>query len=176
MNIDTVMVPDDPQLMSDALGFLLYTSRFLHPAEGPTFYSARRGMRLRYPSGNNPFGELKARRIVAQHQTEKTRAAREAMAAEKITPLHPSFAALKKQAYGDIADGKLQARSLLIWGAQDPQVPVGLGRALQQQLKADGVDSKLVIIGGAGHAPFVEFPASFVRLLRAGCETPPSEE
>ena len=106
---------------------------------------------------------------MAQHQADKTQAARDAMAAEKITPLHPSFAALKAQAFADITAGKLQARSLLIWGAQDPQVPVGLGRALQLQLRATGVDSRLMIIGSAGHAPFVEFPETFARMLSAGC-------
>ncbi len=46
VNVDTVMVPDDLTLMRQALSFLIYTSAFIHPPAGPTFYSARRAMAL----------------------------------------------------------------------------------------------------------------------------------
>jgi len=75
------------------------------------------------------------------------------------------------QAYADISAGKLKTRSLVVWGALDPQVPLGLGRRFNALLKANGVASRLVVIGVAGHAPFVEFQATFGGILRAGCPT-----
>jgi pimeloyl-ACP methyl ester carboxylesterase len=173
VNVDTVMVPDEPILMREALGFLMYNSRYLHPTNGPSFYSARRGMQLRYPSGNN-ITAAKAQRVVDQYNAPATREAAAYMAELRMTPLHPSFGELKAQAYADIAAGQLETRSLLIWGALDPQVPLGLGRQLNIFLRASGVDSRLIVIGGAGHAPFVEFPETFGRILRAGC--PPEDK
>ncbi|MGI9329163.1 MAG: alpha/beta fold hydrolase [Gammaproteobacteria bacterium] len=172
VNVDTVMVPDEPKLMREALGFLMYNSRHLHPTNGPTFYSARRGMQLRYPSGNN-ITAAKAQRVVDQYKAPATREAAAQMAALRMTPLHPGFRSAKVQAYEDIAAGRLKTKSLVVWGALDPQVPIGLGRRFNAFLTANGVNSRLIVIGGAGHAPFVEFPQTFGRILRAGC--PPVE-
>jgi len=168
VNVDTVMVPDDPALMREALASLMYMSRHLHPPGGPTFYSARRGMRMRYPSGNH-ISDAKAKRVVGQHALPKTRAAAAQMKAQRMTPLHPSFQALKQQAFGEIAAGGLEVRSLVIWGAADPQVPPGLGRQLDRLLRDAGVETKLIMIPGAGHAPFIEFPEAFNRAVIDYC-------
>jgi pimeloyl-ACP methyl ester carboxylesterase len=58
---------------------------------------------------------------------------------------------------------------VLIWGAEDPQVPLGLGQLCQDVLVDSGVDSRLLTIDGAGHAPFVKLPATFDRLLLEEC-------
>ena len=168
VNVDTVMVPDDRHHMQDALTFLIYMSTSLHPETGPTFYSARRGMALRYPSGNN-ITDAKASRIVAQYESAKTKEARAHLAAHGLTPQHPSFAALKTQAYRDIEGGRLRAPSLIVWGAQDPQVPLPLGEMFQAFLRENNVVTELVVIDGAGHAPFVEFPESFNRIVKDFC-------
>ncbi len=168
VNIDTLMVPNDLKLMKDALKFLLYVSRNLHPETGPTLYSARRGMALRYPSGNG-ISMTKAQRVVDQYQSSKTRQAKEAMKAHRISPVHKSFQTLKQQAYDDIQAGKLTAKSLVVWGEKDPQVPLGLGMKFQQILVENNVDSVLEIIPGAGHAPFIEFPERFNQLVINYC-------
>jgi len=168
VNVDTVMVPDDRELMREALSFLIYMATSLHPETGPTFYSARRGIALRSPSGNNITDE-KARRVVAQHDAEKTQEARMHLASHGLTPQHPSFAALKAEAYSDIAAGKLQAPSLVIWGALDPQVPRGLGERFQTLLIENGVTSEFVVLEDAGHAPFIEFPQAFNDMVRDFC-------
>jgi len=170
INIDTVMVPDDRELMGQALGFLMYQSRMLHPASGPTFYSARRGMRLRYPSGNN-ITDSKAKRVVEQSQLQKTKDAAAAMRAARMTPLSPAFTGLKQEAMTEIADGGLKARSVVIWGAEDPQVPLALGELFQQQLDDAGVNGGMFVIGGSGHAPFVEFPEKFAEIVVNACSS-----
>ncbi len=169
VNVDTVMVPDDPALMRDALAFLMYTARVVDPPTGPTAHSARRSMALRYPSGNNITHE-KAQRVVDQYRLPKTTAAREAMQALRMTPLHPSFRALKEEAYADIAANRLQVSSVIVWGELDPQVPLGLGEQFNNMLLDSGANSELVIIDGAGHAPFVEFPRQFNQLLVEKCK------
>ena len=168
VNVDTVMVPDDMTMMRQALSFLIYTSRFVHPPEGPTFYSARRSIALRSPSGNN-ITPQKAQRVVDKFNLPKTRTARNHMAAVRMTPLHPSFQALKQHAYDRIAAGELGARSLVIWGGKDPQVPLGLGEQFNEMLAAAGVATTLEVIRDAGHAPFVEFPDAFNNLVINYC-------
>ena len=168
VNVDTVMVPDNQALMREALSFLIYMSTSLHPKTGPTVYSARRGMALRYPSGNN-ITDAKAYRVVAQYKSAKTKDARAHMAALGLTPQHPSFTALKAKAYDDIEAGKLAARSLVVWGELDPQVPHALGELFQSFLVDQGVRSTFVTIDGAGHAPFVEFPERFNQTVKDVC-------
>ena len=168
VNVDTVMVPDNMELMREALAFILYTSRFANPATGPTVPSARRSMALRYPSGNN-ITAAKAQRVVDQYQSPKTATARKHMAALRMNPLHPSFKALKQSAYDEINAGNLRVRSLVIWGEKDPQVPLGLGQQFNDMLVAAGVETQLAVVAGAGHAPFVEFPKEFNELVITYC-------
>jgi len=168
VNVDTVMIPDDMELMGEALAFLMYTSRFTNPASGPTVHSSRRSMAMRYPSGNNITQE-KSKRVVDQFNSPTTAEARAGMKAARITPLHPSFKEAKATAYADIEAGKLTTRSVVLWGALDPQVPLGLGEQFDAMLVSAGVDTELVIIEGAGHAPFVEFPETFNELLLDSC-------
>lgn len=168
VNVDTVLVPDDAVLMREALAFIMYTARFVDPPTGPTVHSARRAMALRYPSGNN-ITAAKAQRVVGQFQSPKTAAAREHMAALRMNPLHPGFKVLKQKVYDDINAGKLRVRSLVIWGEQDPQVPLGLGQRFNDLLSAANVDTEFAVIEGAGHAPFVEFPREFNRLVVNRC-------
>ncbi|MGI9341486.1 MAG: alpha/beta fold hydrolase [Gammaproteobacteria bacterium] len=168
VNVDTVMVPDDMAAMQEALAFMLYAARYVHPPDGPTVPSARRAMALRYPSGNN-ITTTKAERVVAQHNDPKSIEARKQMATQRMTPMHPTFRALKENALRDIESGDLDARSLVIWGEFDPQVPLGLGEQLDALLIAAGAESEFVIIDDAGHAPFIEYPDRFNELVIRHC-------
>lgn len=168
VNVDTVMVPYDMAAMQDALAFMLYAARYVHQPDGPTVPSARRAMALRYPSGNN-ITTIKAQRVVDQHNDPKSIEARERMTAQRMTPMHPTFRALKEKAFRDIESGGLDARSLVIWGEFDPQVPLGLGEQLDALLIAAGADSEFVVIDGAGHAPFIEYPDRFNELVTHHC-------
>jgi pimeloyl-ACP methyl ester carboxylesterase len=50
--------------------------------------------------------------------------------------------------------GKINARTLIIWGAEDALIPLAAGRAMDSLIK----DSKLVIIEKCGHVPQEEMP------------------
>ena len=173
VNVDTVMVPDDPALMHQAMAFMTYNARDVNPASGPTLFSARRGMALRNASGNN-ITSARARRIVDQYAMPKTQEAAKHMADENMTPLHDSFRALKAQAYTDIAEGRLKTRSLVVWGAKDRQVPLGLGEQFNEMLTRHGVETTLAVIPRAGHAPFIEFPEAFNELIVRYCGPEPT--
>ena len=168
VNVDSVMVPDDRALMMQALSFLIYTATSLHPKEGPTFYSARRGMALRYPSGNN-ITDQKAQRVVDQYSLEKTKHARAHMSAQGLTPQHASFVALKDKAFDEIKTGGLKAKHLIVWGEQDPQVPIELGQAMHDLFTEGNAETQFQTIAGAGHAPFIEFPEQFNQLVVDFC-------
>lgn len=168
VNVDSVLVPDDPEPMKAALGFIAYYATVLNPPDGPTFYSARRGLRLRGPSGNN-VTDAEAARIVAQAADPKTRAARTAMAAQRLTPLAPAFKRLRDEAWSRIAAGELAAGSLVLWGADDPQVPLSLGLRLFGQLRLGPAVTELHVIDDAGHFPFVEQAGAFERAVTAFC-------
>lgn len=168
VNIDTVMVPDNMALMTDALQFLIFTAMYIDPKTGPTVHSARRAMLTRYPTGRN-VTQAKAERVVRNYNDPKIIAARNDMSKLRMNPQHPTFKALRDEAYADIAKGKFKARSLLVWGELDPQVPMGLGVEFNQMLIDAGVDTQFEIIEGAGHAPFIEFPEQFNGLVTEFC-------
>ena len=168
VNIDSVMVPDNLELMREALSFIIYTASFVDPPSGPTVHSARRAMAMRYPTGKNITTE-KSQRVVNQYQMPKTVEASKYMSALRMTPQHPTFKQLRDQAYTEIAAGKFKARSLVVWGELDPQVPLGLGQEFNQLLLDANVDTRLAVIDGAGHAPFVEFPDEFNDLVVSYC-------
>lgn len=168
VNVDTVLVPDDPAPMRAALGFIVYLATALHGPEGPSFYSARRSIRLRGPSGHN-VNDAEAARIVAQYRDPRTRATRARMAAERMTPLNPAFKALRDEAYRRIAAGEIAARHLVVWGAADPQVPLALGLRFYESLAASRGPTALHVIGNAGHFPFAEHPGEFSRVVTAFC-------
>lgn len=168
VHVDSVLVPDDPEPMKAALGFIACYATVLNPPGGPTFHSARRGLRLRGPSGNN-VTDAEAARIVAQAGDPKTREARAALAAQRLTPLAPAFKRLRDDAWARIAAGELAARSLVLWGADDPQVPLPLGLRLHGQLRRGPAVAEVHVLDEAGHFPFVEQPDAFERAVTAFC-------
>lgn len=51
--------------------------------------------------------------------------------------------------------GRVDARTLIIWGAEDALIPLAAGRTMNSLIK----DSKLVVIEKCGHVPQEEMPA-----------------
>ncbi len=51
--------------------------------------------------------------------------------------------------------GKINVRTLIIWGAEDALIPLAAGRTMNSLIK----DSKLVILENCGHVPQEEMPA-----------------
>ena len=56
---------------------------------------------------------------------------------------------------------RITAPTLLVWGAQDRQVPLAYGRTLARLLP----NARLAVGHGLGHVPFFERPAAFHRLV-----------
>jgi len=54
--------------------------------------------------------------------------------------------------------GRINARTLIIWGAEDAIIPLAAGRTMNSMIK----DSKLVIIEKCGHVPQEEMPKRVV--------------
>ena len=177
VNVGTVMVPDDGDMMMDALNFVSYVAGPVHPDTGPTYYSSRRAILLRYPTGNN-VTEVLAQRVVDQHASPKIQEAVKGMSSLppnpqhptlRLNPAHPIFGALRTTAHEDIAAGGLQAPSLVIFGEKDLQVPVGLGLMFNQMLEDSGVETTMVVVEDAGHSPHAEFPDQFNEIVTDYC-------
>lgn len=168
VNVGTVLVPDDGRLMQNAMAFTRYVDGPVHPATGPTWYSARRAIGLRLTSGNN-IADSAVERVLEQYQMRKIQDVRQVRNTLRLNPSHPSFIALKEQAYADIAAGKLTMRTVSIWGDRDLESPAGLGFPFHQLLIDGGVDARLVFVPGSGHSPHTEFPEAFARTVVEHC-------
>jgi pimeloyl-ACP methyl ester carboxylesterase len=69
--------------------------------------------------------------------------------------------------------GMVKTPTLVIWGAEDRTIPVEMGL----ELLAGIPDSRMRIIGGAGHVPMLDKPRETVALFRSFLEgEPPVEE
>jgi 2-hydroxy-6-oxonona-2,4-dienedioate hydrolase len=168
VNIGSVLVPDDGKVMREAVAFTSYVDGPVHPATGPTFYTARRGLYLRMSSGNN-ITNPNVERVLEQYQMKRIQASRQIRESIRLNPAHPSFIALRQQAYADIAAGRLKSPSLSIWGEHDLESPTALGLQFHQMLVDNGVADTLVLVPGSGHSPHVEFPEDFVRTVTDYC-------
>jgi pimeloyl-ACP methyl ester carboxylesterase len=169
VNVGTVLVPDDGKLMRNAMAFVQYVDGPVHPVTGPTYFSARRAIGLRMTSGNN-IADSAVERVLEQYQMRKIQAVRKVRNTMRLNPSHPSFIALKQQAYADIAAGKLRMRTVSIWGDRDLESPAGLGFPFHQRLIDGGAaDARLVFVPGSGHSPHNEFPADFARIVVENC-------
>ena len=173
VNVGSVLVPDDGKRMLEALAFVQYVDGPVHPETGPTFYSARRALGLRLVSGNN-ITAANIQRVLDQYQSAKIQEARKIRQSIRLNPAHPSFIALKKQAYDDIAAGQLKVRTLDIWGDKDLESPYPLGLQFHQMLLDNGVQAKLAIVEGSGHSPHVEFPEVFTQIVVDYCGPTPN--
>lgn len=169
VNVGTVLVPDDGNLMRNSMAFVQYVDGPVHPPTGPTYYSARRALALRMVSGNN-ISDSAIKRVLEQYEMKNIRDARQMRETLRLNPAHPSFIALKQQAYADIAAGRLKVRTVSIWGDRDIESPAGLAFPFHQLLIDGGVeDARLIFVPRSGHSPHTEFPDLFARLLVEHC-------
>ena len=134
-------------------------------------YSVRRALELRAVSGNNVM-LADAQRILDNYQREKIQEMRSIRESIRLNPGHPSFIALRKQAYADIAAGQLKVPSLSIWGSEDLESPHGLAQPWHDMLVSHGVQDKLVFVEASGHEPDQEFPEIFTQTVVDYCGQP----
>lgn len=62
--------------------------------------------------------------------------------------------------------GKVRAPALVVWGAEDRTIPVEMGLELLSGIS----DSRMRLIGGAGHVPMLDKPLETVALFRSFLE------
>lgn len=178
VNVGPVVVPDDGKLMLEALNFVQYVAGPVHPDTGPTLYSSRRALLLRYPTGRNVTLESGAGQL-ERFASPKIQEAVRGMSTMpenpehptlRLNPNHPIFRNLRSQAHEEIKAGGLSdVRSLVIFGEKDLQVPLGLGVQFNDMLEEAGVETTLEVVPDAGHSPQGEFVEEFNEIVANYC-------
>jgi len=163
--VDSTMVAPATNA-SQAVRFYIYHQNDLHPANGETVESIRRGM-ASFSYTENNITEQRVRRILAISKTEKYAAAKEWFVKNRMKPAHPSYRKLKAQAWEELAAGNLKVPVLIVWGREDPEGSFGAGVAAYESLKAAGVDVSFRAVDEAGHVPYMEYPEEFNAVLKS---------
>ncbi len=161
--VDSTMI--GPALdAAQAVRFYLFLQNELHPPEGETLASIRRGMEMFTHTGNNITDERVAR-IYALSKTAKYRAAREWFLRNYMSPAHPSYRKLKDQLWRDLSAGRLTVPTLIVWGRQDPEGSYESGRQIAAGMRAAGSDVTFHTFENAGHVAYMEYPQEFNELV-----------
>ncbi|MCC5793548.1 MAG: alpha/beta hydrolase [Chromatiales bacterium] len=175
--IGPVIVPDDGELMRESMRFVSYVAGPVHPASGPTIYSSRRALMLRYPTGRN-IGLAQAAGQITRFESPKIQEAVRGMSSMppnpdhptlRLNPAHPIFVALREQLHEDIRGGKLEVRTLIVTGDEDLQVQAGLSWMLYEMLVESGVEAGYQGFPQAGHSPHGEFVDEFNQVVIDYC-------
>ena len=169
VNIDSVLIPDDPKFIVPSLKFLLYLSGPAIPEQGPTIPSLQRGMAMRWPTLNN-ITDVKARRALDYYQSEQREDIYQAMLKFGMTPAAKYFRNLKAELMSQIATHGLDMPSLIVWGELDPQVSLAGGEAMQNIFALQTEIAGFEVMQGAGHAPFIDYPERFNQLVIDFCD------
>jgi pimeloyl-ACP methyl ester carboxylesterase len=161
--VDGTMVAP-PRDAGQAIRFYIYLSTELHPPEGETAESVRRGLEMfSYTKAN--ITDQHVERVLAMSKLPKYAEARRRFAETQMSPAHPSFRALKQQLLDELAAGKLQVPVLVAWGANDPEGSLESGLELFRIVSQSSPQSRLHVFGRSGHLPFAEYPEEFNRLV-----------
>jgi len=167
VNVDTGIVsPLDPQ--GRVSKFYRYQSANLHPPEGPTAASIRRGMKF-YSYTLNNLTEAKAQRTLELSHTPRKKEAAAQLGKLRMSAAHPDFQALKKTLLQEIEDGKLKAPTLIIWGLNDPEGSYDSGVKLFKLISSTNPETEMHVFGNAGHQAFIEYPEKFNEVVVRFC-------
>jgi pimeloyl-ACP methyl ester carboxylesterase len=60
---------------------------------------------------------------------------------------------------------RIEQPALLIWGEDDPEIPLTHGRRLFEKMK----DARLVVFQHCGHMPMEEYPREFTEVVTGFC-------
>ncbi len=157
--VDSTMVAPASNA-ANAVRFYVWHQNDLHPADGETHESIRRGMQS-FSYTNNNISDQRIERILAISRTEKYRKASDWFNANRMSPAHPSFRALKKQIWEELNSGALEVPALIIWGRNDPEGSFDAGVGFFEALKAAGTDVTFKPFDNSGHVPYMEYPDEF---------------
>jgi 2-hydroxy-6-oxo-6-(2'-carboxyphenyl)-hexa-2,4-dienoate hydrolase len=161
--VDGTMV-SPPKDAGQAMRFYLYLSTDLHPLEGDTAESVRRGLEM-FSFTKNHITDQHVERVLTMSRLPKYAEARRWFAETQMSPAHPAFRALKQQILGELEAGKLRVPVLVVWGRNDPEGSLESGLELFRTVSHSSPRSRLHVFGRCGHLPFVEYPEEFNRLV-----------
>jgi pimeloyl-ACP methyl ester carboxylesterase len=86
----------------------------------------------------------------------------------------PDAERLREEALSRIMAGELRAPTLIVWGANDPSAPLGIGLELFGIVAETRPESEFHVFNKSGHYAYREHPAEFAeltaRFLRAAVE------
>ena len=152
----------------DAVRFYVYISSRLHPEDGETLESIRRGMEF-YSYTNNNITEQRIQRILEMSHQPKYALARDWFNENWMNPAHPDYRALKAQAWEEIRDGGLKMPVLIIWGHEDPENSFGAGLEFFRSISLVSPAARFHSFARSGHVPYIEYPEEFNSLVRDFC-------
>ena len=152
----------------DAIRFYVYLSTRLHPADGETRESIRRGMEF-YSYTNNNITDQRVERILEMSRLPKYEKAKQWFNAHWMNPAHPDYRALKAKAWEDIGSGGLKMPVLIVWGHEDPENSFGAGLEFFRSISLVSPAARFHGFARSGHVPYIEYPEEFNRLVRDFC-------
>jgi 2-hydroxy-6-oxonona-2,4-dienedioate hydrolase len=161
--VDSTMVAPAANVKK-ATGFYIYMQNDLHAESGETAESIRRGMAFFSYTKNN-ITEQRVQRILELSRTAKYAAARDWFQRHYMSPAHPTFRALKEQAWEELRAGALQVPTMILWGREDPEGSFASGYAFFEALEAAGTNVRFHGFKNSGHVPYMEYPEAFNRLV-----------
>jgi 2-hydroxy-6-oxonona-2,4-dienedioate hydrolase len=163
-------VPPDPLFRSRPAAFtVFYVIYYLHPPEGSTLESIRRGRELWSYSKNNITDDL-VERIHTLSHLPKLIEATKLMTKHGVNPGSASYRSLQEKAREEIKKGELKVPTLLVWGYNDSQMHHEVATEFFKCIaNSDVPRSQLVIFDNCDHFPFVEYPELFNQTIKSFC-------
>ncbi|MEC9375990.1 MAG: alpha/beta hydrolase [Pseudomonadota bacterium] len=170
--VDSAMMARAKNVMP-TLRFYMYHQNELHPKEGPTPQSIKRGLES-FSYTNNNITNQRIERILKISKSEKFQQAKREFNKLQMSPAHPSFRKLKANTWEELLAGKLKVPTLIIWGKEDPEGSFEAGVEMYKSLKKAGSSVSFYAFDETGHAVYMERPEKFNRLISDFTITPNS--
>ena len=161
--VDSTMIAPAGNV-AQAVRFYIYQQNQLHPPDGETAQSIRRGLAFFSYTDNN-ITDQRVQRILALSRTEKYHLASDWFNVHRMNPAHPDFRQLKENLWAEMTEGRLRVPTLIIWGREDPEGSFPAGVAMYEGLKDAGSPVSFRPFDNSGHVPYMEYPEEFNRVV-----------
>lgn len=168
VSVATGLAPLDRQ--SNGVGSFAYLLTSVIPPNGPTVESLYREREfMGYTRNNLMWSDMQRRYEISKRPEIK--AAKDALAAIRMSPGHPYFQGLRADTLEELAAGKLKVPHLVVWGRNDPMGDYDAGLKFFDIASASAARTELRVINHAGHNPMVEYPEIFNEAITGFCGT-----
>lgn len=141
----------------------------MHPKSGPTVQSLTRMQRFESYSWNNIRTDWVASDMATLDRPELAQA-RDRLVKVGMSPGHPAFRKLRRQALADMQAGGLRdVPHLVLWARQDRLAPMNAGLDFFARASERGGLVEMHVIDAAGHRFLVERPEAFNAAVAGFC-------